>query len=80
MNRNQYEVARRARIVAQTGREYPNSTPEERAEHVEETIAEELQMEAEDRAEYLETIEDSPCIQPADLWGTGEGRFHGVIG
>lgn len=80
MNRNQYEAARRARIVAQIERKFPNETPETRAEYVEETIEEELQMEAEGRAEYVETIEDSPCIQSADLWGTGEGRFHGIIG
>lgn len=24
--------------------------------------------------------EDSPCLQSCDMWGTGEGRFHGVIG
>jgi hypothetical protein len=23
--------------------------------------------------------EDSPCIQSADVWGTGEGQYHGVI-
>lgn len=23
--------------------------------------------------------EDSPCLQSADAWGTGEGRHHGVI-
>jgi hypothetical protein len=25
-------------------------------------------------------IEDSPSIQSADLGGTGEGRYHGIIG
>lgn len=80
MNRNQYEAARRGRIVAQIEREFPNETPETRAEHVEETIEEELLMEAKDRAEYLETIEDSPRVQSADLRGTGEGQFHGIIG
>lgn len=80
MNRNQHEAARRDRIVTQIEREFPNETPETRAEHVEETIEEELLMEAKDRAEYLETIEDSPRVQSADLWGTGEGQFHGIIG
>ena len=79
MNRNQYEIARRARIVAQINRQFADSTPADRAEFVEETIEEELQMEAQDRAEYLETIEDSPCLQSANIWGTGEGQFHGVI-
>jgi hypothetical protein len=23
--------------------------------------------------------EDTPCLQSADLWGTGEGQYHGVI-
>lgn len=23
--------------------------------------------------------EDSPCLQSADLWGTGEGQYHGII-
>ena len=23
--------------------------------------------------------EDSPCLQSCDMWGTGEGRYHGVI-
>ena len=80
MNRNQYEVARRARVVAEIGRSRPELTEEERLELVEEAIEEELRMEAEDRAEYAETSEDSPCIQSANLWGTGEGRYHGIIG
>lgn len=24
--------------------------------------------------------EDTPCIQSANLYGTGEGQFHGIIG
>ncbi len=24
-------------------------------------------------------VEDTPCIESADRWGTGEGRFHGVV-
>lgn len=24
--------------------------------------------------------EDTPCLQSADLWGTGEGAHHGIIG
>lgn len=80
MNRNQFEVARRVRIVAQIAREFPASTEEDRAQYVEEAIEEELQMEAEDRAEHLESIEDSPSLQSANLWGTGEGKYHGIIG
>ena len=80
MNRNQYEIARRARVVAKVERDYPGHAPEVRAAIIEEMIDEELRQEAADRAEYLENIEDSPCIESADLWGTGEGRFHGIIG
>jgi hypothetical protein len=34
---------------------------------------------AEDREMHGEP-EDTPCIQSADLWGTGEGQYHGLIG
>lgn len=80
MNRNQFEVARRARIVAQIAHKFPTSTEEDRAQYVEEAIEEELQMEAEDRTEYLESIEDTPSLQSADFLGTGEGQYHGFIG
>ena len=80
MNRNQHEIARRARIVAQIEREFADALPEERAEYVEEAIEEELLMEAQDRVERLEQIEDTPCIQSANIWGTGEGQYHGIIG
>ena len=33
-----------------------------------------------DAAEDAAMREDTPCIQSADLWGTGEGQFHGIIG
>jgi len=77
MNRNQYEVARRARIVAEVARQYPDDNQEEQAAIVEDWIDDELQAEAEDHAEYLENIEDTPCLQSCDDWGTGEGQFHG---
>lgn len=80
MNRNRYEIARRDRIVARVNRDYPDHTPEDRGMMVEELIEEELRLEAVDRADYLENIEDTPCVESADIWGTGEGRYHGIIG
>ena len=82
-NRNQREVARRARIVATIERDYPDETPAERAAMVEDWIADELFEEAADLAESRELCgypQDTPCLQSCDMWGTGEGRFHGVIG
>lgn len=45
---------------------------------VEEALFEAEQQAAEDR-EMFGGPEDTPCIQSADLWGTGEGQFHGVV-
>lgn len=27
----------------------------------------------------FEAVEDSPCLQSADIHGTGEGQYHGII-
>lgn len=40
----------------------------------------EAQKQAAEERELYGTPEDTPCVQSADLWGTGEGRYHGVIG
>lgn len=45
---------------------------------VEDEVAEAKQEVAQER-EIFGGPEDSPCIQSADIWGTGEGRFHGPI-
>lgn len=31
-----------------------------------------------ERQAFGET-EDTPCIQSADIWGTGEGQYHGMM-
>lgn len=82
MNRNQYEIARRARIVAAVAEAYPDDTPDEQAGIVEDWIADELAEQYAEQAYERETFgepEDTPCVQSCDFWGTGEGRYHGVI-
>lgn len=82
LNQNQREVARRARIVAEVARCYPDETAAEQAAMVEDRIADELHDEAVEMAEWRELHgdrEDTPCIASCDMWGTGEGRYHGVI-
>lgn len=49
------------------------------ADWVADALAEAEQQAAEDR-ELYGIPEDTPSVQNADLWGTGEGRYHGVIG
>lgn len=37
---------------------------------------------SEDYEKYMDDRdcpEDTPSIQSADLWGTGEGKYHGII-
>jgi hypothetical protein len=36
-------------------------------------------MEWEREAAEYDTPEDSPSLESCDRWGTGEGRYHGVI-
>jgi hypothetical protein len=62
MNRNQYEIARRARIVAEVAADFSDESPEAQAAIVEDWISDELIAEAQDRAEYLENIEDTPHL------------------
>lgn len=40
----------------------------------------EAEQEAAEERELFGAPEDTPCLQSADLWGTGEGRYHGIIG
>lgn len=54
----------------------------ERNSYVETWVEEALLAAEQEVAEYREMFggpEDTPCIQSADTWGTGEGQFHGVI-
>ena len=39
----------------------------------------EWEIEAAQDREMFGYPEDTPCIQSADMWGTGEGQYHGVI-
>lgn len=45
---------------------------------VEDAIQEDQQSAAHER-ETFGGPEETPCIQSADTWGTGEGRYHGLI-
>ncbi|OXS89471.1 hypothetical protein [Pandoraea apista] len=84
MNRNQYEVARRARVEREVrAGAGPDDSEADIQEMIEDAIEEELRAEAHDREEDLAMFgspEDTPCIQSADIWGTGEGQYHGFIG
>jgi hypothetical protein len=80
MNLTEFEAARRARITAQIAREFPNDTEDERNEYIEETIEEELMLEAEERTEHLNSVEDAPSLQSANIYGGNEGQYHGIIG
>ncbi len=45
---------------------------------VQEEVAQ-AEQDAAQEAEMYGDHEDSPSIQSADLYGTGEGRYHGLI-
>lgn len=50
---------------------------------VDDVVADEVvdaQYEAAHERELFGLPEDTPCIQSADIWGTGEGQYHGFIG
>lgn len=60
--------------------EYANEAAFQAA--VDQAVLEAVEGAQRDAAEELQLFggpEDTPCIQSADLWGTGEGRYHGVI-
>lgn len=40
---------------------------------------ENIEREELEEEEEFEGIEDSPCLQNCDDWGTGEGAYHGRI-
>ena len=60
-------------------RRFPEANAEELAEEATDIIAGWEEDAAHEREIFGEP-EDTPCLQSADLWGTGEGRWHGVIG
>lgn len=83
MNRNQYEIARRARITLEVRASVqPGESEETILQLVEEWIEDELRDEAADAAadrEFYGDPYDTPCLDGfhCDDAGTGEGRFHG---
>jgi hypothetical protein len=40
----------------------------------------EAEQEVAEEREAFGYPDDTPCLQSADLWGTGEGAHHGLIG
>ncbi len=72
-------IEREMRASAYEG-EYANEAEFQSA--VADAVREAVQDAERDAAEEREIFgspEDSPSIQSADLWGTGEGQYHGVI-
>lgn len=70
------------RATADEG-EYPTEEAFQKA--VDDAVADEVQDAEYDAACDREASgiyepEDSPCLQSADIWGTGEGAHHGFIG
>lgn len=60
--------------------EYANEAAFQAA--VDQAVLDEVEGAQRDAAEERELFggpEDTPCLQSADLYGTGEGRFHGLI-
>jgi hypothetical protein len=63
-------------------RDAARRNPDADAEQLAESAADILEDWARDAAHDRELCgepEDSPCIESCDVWGTGEGRYHGVI-
>jgi hypothetical protein len=59
------------------------SEPHERESYIEAWVSDGLadaEYEAAEEREAFGLPEDTPSLQSADLWGTGEGRYHGIIG
>jgi hypothetical protein len=59
-------------------RRNPGASAEELLQEAGELVDQWRADEAHEREQ--QGIEDTPCVQSADLHGTGEGRYHGVIG
>jgi hypothetical protein len=72
---NALTVAQRALALA--ARRNPDATAEELMESAVDIIMDWRRDDAEEREHR--GVEDSPCLQSCDFWGTGEGRYHGVI-
>ena len=66
------------KALREARRANPETSDDEIAEMAADILAEWQQEAAEDR-EMFGGPEDTPSIQSADLWGTGEGQYHGII-
>lgn len=58
--------------------DYPDMTVDELRDEAADMLAG-WEAERADHVMLFGAPEDTPCLQSADLWGTGEGRYHGVI-
>lgn len=75
-------MTRRQRWMQDALRQAARRNPDANAEQLAESAADILDGWERDAAEehQHDGIEDTPCIESCDFWGTGEGRYHGVIG
>lgn len=65
--------------LREAARRYPDATAAELADETADILDEWREEAAHDR-EFFGEPEDTPTVSHCDLWGTGEGRYHGVIG
>ncbi|WP_176331495.1 hypothetical protein [Burkholderia vietnamiensis] len=80
MNTRIYKQAR-AEAVRRLERQFPGQQfAESEVDEETDDVLLDWQQEAAVDREMLGEPEDTPSIQSADIWGTGEGRYHGLIG
>lgn len=65
--------------LAAAARRNPTAPPEDLLEWAAD-ILDDWECDAAHDREVFGEPEDTPALQSADLWGTGEGRYHGIIG
>lgn len=83
--RERYIARVTASVVADVAKLYPSPeySDADRAILVQDLVAEDVADNDRQAAEEREAFgypEDTPSLQSCDQWGTGEGRYHGVIG
>lgn len=74
-----YRLARAEVLRHYTAQEQVEMDPADLESMIDDQLAE-WEIDAAQDRELRGAPEETPCIQSADLWGTGEGRYHGVIG
>lgn len=74
MNTRTYRLA-----LKEAQRQNPDLSGADLDEAVDEVLLDWAAEAAHDREVYGEP-DDTPCLESCDQWGTGEGRYHGVIG